>query len=586
MGLSTTLAHIGSRGRLAHEADCRAYATLGRFADIKPVPSGPEYSGILAVTQLTAAATAGSTVVEVQSSEEFIAHEGCYLVIFTPAPPSGSPPGTPPVSNGEVLLLESCGDDPATLTLFSELELNHPVGDLVVACSSLPSPKDYDWVYEQALAVNWPPADSPYLDPHPYAVYVSTDPAEGQPPFVEGQNIIIVGTGAEGMERLDRARIGHWEFETFEHFPATEDHPEMWGIWVWPYCQYPHPAGDMVFGDTFVWHWALIIVNAIGYETVVSTTSSYRSGGGEDMALLPQGRSTTILSDPFVRLTGNISTDLNGQGGDFNEGDIYLTLDGGQPFHPSTQQYPSHVANGCYAITLSAADLAECGELRLTCALALHFPVNMRFTVVPAELYDAWRGAQGGSMLAAADTAKLDTILEDTSEALPGAVAEAADKADAAKASADEAARPGDAMTLTAAYDAAKTAAQPGDAMTLVVEALDADRMTDDAVARIQHDALDRLDEIDGDIQRLAESVSGGTGANDVSFCVRDQAGSPVVGAVIRLYADAQRSTLAYWGIASAAGRLTFHLPDGTYYPTVIAWGVRTDYDPISVGGQ
>lgn len=139
---------------------------------------------------------------------------------------------------------------------------------------------------------------------------------------------------------------------------------------------------------------------------------------------------------------------------------------------------------------------------------------------------------------------------------------------------------------LTAAYDAAKTAAQPGDAMTLVVEALDADRMTDDAVARIQHDALDRLDEIDGDIQRLAESVSGGTGANDVSFCVRDQAGSPVVGAVIRLYADAQRSTLAYWGIASAAGRLTFHLPDGTYYPTVIAWGVRTDYDPISVGGQ
>ena len=232
------------------------------------------------------------------------------------------------------------------------------------------------------------------------------------------------------------------------------------------------------------------------------------------MRVLKQSTAVTLLIGPFL-------DDGDGKTAEdaltISQADVRLSKNGGNMAQKGDATSCTHDELGYYTCPLSTTDTGTLGILKVMVHESGALPVWHEYTVVPAAVYDSLvlgtdylpvdvaeissdstaannaelffdgTGYAGGSTKLQVDT----TLIEgsDATNQIRDSVVDDATKIDASAlntlSSHDPGATlgtadPGDAMTLTAAYDAAKTAAQAGDEMDLI----DAPNAT--AVAAIQ----------------------------------------------------------------------------------------------------
>ncbi len=232
------------------------------------------------------------------------------------------------------------------------------------------------------------------------------------------------------------------------------------------------------------------------------------------MRVLKQSTAVTLLIGPFLD-DGDGKTAETGL--TISQADVRLSKNGGDMAQKGDATSCTHDELGYYTCPLSTTDTGTLGILKIMVHEAGALPVWHEYTVVPAAVYDSLvlgtdylpvDVAEISSDSTAANnaeaffdgtgyaggTTKLQvnaTLIEgsDATDQIRDAIVDDATRIDASAlntlSSHDPGATigtadPGDAMTLTAAYDAAKTAAQAGDEMDLI----DAPNAT--AVAAIQ----------------------------------------------------------------------------------------------------
>ena len=218
--------------------------------------------------------------------------------------------------------------------------------------------------------------------------------------------------------------------------------------------------------------------------------------------MLKQSTAVTLLIGPFL-------DDGNGKTAEdaltISQADVRLSKNGGNMAQKGDATSCTHDELGYYTCPLSTTDTGTLGILKVMVHESGALPVWHEYTVVPAAVYDSLvlgtdylpvdvaeissdstaannaelffdgTGYAGGSTKLQVDT----TLIEgsDATNQIRDSVVDDATKIDASAlntlSSHDPGATlgtadPGDAMTLTVAYDAAKTAAQAGDEMDLI----------------------------------------------------------------------------------------------------------------------
>jgi len=220
------------------------------------------------------------------------------------------------------------------------------------------------------------------------------------------------------------------------------------------------------------------------------------------MRVLKQSTAVTLLIGPFL-------DDGDGKTAEdaltISQADVRLSKNGGNMAQKDDATSCTHDELGYYTCPLSTTDTGTLGILKVMVHAAGALPVWHEYTVVPAAVYDSLvlgtdylpvdvaeissdstaannaeaffdgTGYAGGSTKLQVDT----TLIEgsDATNQIRDSVVDDATRIDASALNTLSGhdpgatlgtADPGDAMTLTAAYDAAKTAAQAGDEMDLI----------------------------------------------------------------------------------------------------------------------
>ena len=220
------------------------------------------------------------------------------------------------------------------------------------------------------------------------------------------------------------------------------------------------------------------------------------------MRVLKKSTAVTLLIGPFLDDGDGKSAET---GLTISQADVRLSKNGGNMAQKHEGTSCTHKELGYYTCPLDTTDTGTLGILKIMVHESGALPVWHEYTVVPAAVYDSLvlgtdylpvDVAEISSDSTAADNAELmfdgtgyaggstklqvDTTLIEGSDAtnqIRDSVVDDATRIDASAlntlSSHDPGATlgtadPGDAMTLTAAYDAAKTAAQAGDEMDLI----------------------------------------------------------------------------------------------------------------------
>jgi hypothetical protein len=220
------------------------------------------------------------------------------------------------------------------------------------------------------------------------------------------------------------------------------------------------------------------------------------------MRVLKQSTAVTLLIGPFLDDGDGKSAET---GLTISQADVRLSKNGGDMAQKGDATSCTHDELGYYTCPLSTTDTGTLGILKVMVHESGALPVWHEYTVVPAAVYDSLvlgtdylpvDVAEISSDSTAANnaeaffdgtgyaggTTKLQvnaTLIEgsDATDQIRDAIVDDATRIDASAlntlSSHDPGATigtadPGDAMTLTAAYDAAKTAAQAGDEMDLI----------------------------------------------------------------------------------------------------------------------